>query len=84
MQAYHTKFAHKIICAMEHEMQPARPDYRDILASRTSTSRFIFYLYIAVAIAFFLGMCYGLYVHRYKGKPNVEIPSSTLYNPTYK
>ncbi|MBX5438118.1 MAG: hypothetical protein IRZ29_01110 [Thermoflavifilum sp.] len=69
---------------MEQELHHARPNYNDILTSRTSTSRFIFYLYVAIMVAFFLGMCYGLYVHRYKGKPNVEIPSSTLYNPTYK
>jgi hypothetical protein len=35
-------------------------------------------------LAFVLGGCYNLYSHRYMGKPEVNVPSSTLYNPTYK
>ena len=57
---------------------------QDVATSWVSTSRFIFYLCVAATIAFSLAMCYGLYAHRYKGKPNVEVPSSTLYNPVYK
>lgn len=56
----------------------------DITKNWVSTSRWIFYLYIACAVAFSVAMCFGLYAKRYKGKPDVEVPSSTLYNPTYK
>jgi len=57
---------------------------RDITTSWISTSRFIFYLYLLIMVAFFVGMCLGLYSHRYKGKPDVVVPSSTLYDPVYK
>jgi hypothetical protein len=57
---------------------------RDVVTDWVSTSRFLFYLTVVALIAFSVAMCYGLYVHRYKGKPNVEVPSSTLYNPVYK
>ncbi len=56
----------------------------DVTTSWVSTSRFIYYLLVVASTALFLGACYGLYANRYKGKPNVEVPSSTLYNPTYK
>jgi hypothetical protein len=57
---------------------------KDISSNWISTSRFLFYISIGITIAFFLGMCFGLYAHRYKGKPDVEVPSSTLYDPVYK
>lgn len=57
---------------------------QDVATNWVSTSRFIFYLAVVATIAFSLAMCYGLYAHRYQGKPNVEVPSSTLYNPVYK
>jgi hypothetical protein len=57
---------------------------QDVARDWVSTSRFLFYLSVVAMIAFSLAMCYGLYAHRYKGKPNVEVPSSTLYNPVYK
>jgi hypothetical protein len=39
---------------------------------------------VASLVAFFLAACFGLYAHRYKGKPDIDIQSSTLYNPQYK
>ncbi|RAJ00345.1 hypothetical protein LX64_04048 [Chitinophaga skermanii] len=57
---------------------------KDIAQSRVSSSRFLFYVKITCIIAFVLGGCYNLYKHRYKGKPEVAIPESTLYNPKYK
>lgn len=57
---------------------------RDVTTNWVSTSRFLFYLMVAATIAFTVAMCYGLWTQRYKGKPDVEIPSSTLYNPVYK
>ncbi len=57
---------------------------KDIAYSWVSTSRFLFYCQIAIALALTLGIIYGMYVHRYKGKPNVEVPANTMYNPSYK
>lgn len=56
---------------------------QDVTTNWVSTSRFLFYLAVAATIAFTVAVCYGLYAHRYEGKPDVEVPSSTLYNPTY-
>ena len=49
-----------------------------------SSSRFIWFCQVFLIIAFVLGGCYSLYAHRYKGKPKVEVPENTLYNPKYK
>jgi hypothetical protein len=56
----------------------------DITLDRVSSSRFIFYVSFACFMAFALGGCYNLYKHHYKGKPEVTVPESTLYNPKYK
>jgi len=57
---------------------------KDIAYSWVSTSRFLFYCQLAIVFALVIGIVYGMYVHRYKGKPNVEIPANTQYNPQYK
>ena len=49
-----------------------------------ASSRFLFYVQVFIFIAFTVGGCYQLYEHRYKGKPDVEVPGSTLYTPEYK
>ena len=49
-----------------------------------TSSRFLFYIQVFVVVAFLLGGCYNLYQHRYKGKPEVEVPDNTLYTPKYK
>lgn len=49
-----------------------------------TSSRFLFFMQVLCIIAFVIGMCYNLYVHRYKGKPDVEVPANTLYTPQYK
>jgi len=49
-----------------------------------TSSRFLFYMQVLCLSALFLGMCYNLYEHRYKGKPDVEVPTNTLYTPQYK
>ncbi|SHM90624.1 hypothetical protein SAMN05444266_11379 [Chitinophaga jiangningensis] len=56
----------------------------DITVDKVSTSRFIFYVQLFCLMAFMLGGCYNLYKHKYKGKPEVAVPESTLYNPKYK
>lgn len=57
---------------------------KDFTKNWVSSSRFLFYVQVAVVIAFVLGGCYSLYEHRYKGKPEVEVPDNTLYDPKYK
>ncbi|UYQ94012.1 hypothetical protein MKQ68_02755 [Chitinophaga horti] len=57
---------------------------KDITTNWVTSSRFFFYVMIGCIVAMSLGGCYGLFTHRYKGKPKVTIPESTLYNPKYK
>ena len=56
----------------------------DVAHSWVSTSRFMFYCQLAIMVAFLVGACWNLYKHSYQGKPEVEVPGNTLYNPTYK
>ena len=49
-----------------------------------TSSRFLFYMQVLVVAAMILGGCFQLYQHRYKGKPDVEVPGNTLYTPQYK
>ncbi len=60
------------------------PKLKDIAYSWVDSSVFLFYLELFCIIALVIGMSYGLYVHRYKGKPEVVIPGNTLYTPEYK
>lgn len=57
---------------------------KDITYSWVSTSRFLFYCQIAIFVALVIGGCYAMYANRYKGKPKIEVPANTQYNPTYK
>lgn len=59
-------------------------ELKDVTTSWVSTSRYLFYLSIAATVAFCFAMCVALYMHRYTGNPKVEVPSSSLYHPTYK
>ena len=58
--------------------------HKDVTHNWVSTSRFLFYVQVFCILAFILGGCYGLYKNRYKGKPDVQVPENTLYNPKYK
>ena len=60
------------------------PKLKDIANSWVDSSVFLFYLEVFVIVAFLVGASYGLWIHRYKGKPNVEVPGNTLYTPQYK
>jgi hypothetical protein len=60
------------------------PAEKDLKHNWVHSSVFLFYLQVFCIIAFVLGGCYGLYQHRYKGKPKVEVPENTLYTPKYK
>lgn len=67
-------------------MQPEIIDdtHKDFAHNWVSSSRFLFLCQVFLLVAFILGGCYGLYAHRYKGKPEVAVPESTQYNPKYK
>jgi hypothetical protein len=68
---------------MEHE-ETLDNTGKDLAFSWVSTSRFLFYCQIAILLALVAGGCYTMYEHRYMGKPNVEVPANTQYNPQYK
>jgi hypothetical protein len=61
-------------------------DYRDkdIKQNWVNSSVFLFYLQVFCIMALVLGGCYGLYSHRYKGNPEVNVPANTHYTPQYK
>lgn len=61
-------------------------DYRDkdFKHNWVNSSVFLFYLQVFCIMAFVLGGCFSLYKHKYKGRPEVEVPANTLYTPTYK
>lgn len=65
---------------MEHTVENKNDFTRDWVSS----SRFLFYVKLACILAFVLGGCYKLFEHRYKGKPKVTVPESSLYEPKYK
>ena len=67
---------------MSHELNES--SNKDFTKSWVNSSRFIFYLSVFCILAATFGECYNLYTHRYKGKPDVEIQSSTKYTPEYK
>ena len=74
---------------MEHEhahVYDTEKDYRekDFAHNWVHSSVFLFYLTVFVTLAFVVGGSYGLYKHRYKGKPEVNVPANTLYTPKYK
>ena len=57
---------------------------KDFAYNWVNSSVFLFYLQVFCIVAFTFGGCYSLYAHRYKGKPEVNVPENTLYNPKYK
>ena len=68
---------------MEHH-QESDPRLKDFKHNWVNSSVFLFYLQVFCIIAFVIGGSYGLYKHRYKGKPEVTVPDNTLYTPKYK
>ncbi len=67
---------------MEHEIEGTKK--KDFGYNWVTSSRFLFYVQVFCMIAFLLGGCYQLYQHRYKGRPEVEVPGNTEYTPKYK
>ncbi len=56
----------------------------DFRYNRVTSSRFLFYISVFALVAFLFAGCFQLYKNRYKGKPDIEIQSSTKYTPEYK
>jgi hypothetical protein len=69
---------------MDQHLENKDPKLKDIAYSWVDSSVFLFYLEMFCIVAFLVGASYGLYAHRYKGKPDVEVPGNTLYTPQYK
>jgi hypothetical protein len=57
---------------------------KDFAHNWVSSSRFIWKCQLFVVVAIILSACVAQYQHRYKGKPKVNVPENTLYNPKYK
>lgn len=66
------------------QQHDANPQQQDFAHNWVNSSVFLFYLQIFLLIAFTFGCAYGLYSKRYKGRPEISIPSSTEYKPAYK
>lgn len=56
----------------------------DYSYNKVSSSRFLFYVQVIGFLALLFTVFFELWADRYKGKPDVEIQSSTLYTPEYK
>jgi hypothetical protein len=69
---------------MDSEEEVKDPYAKDFARNWVNSSVFLFYLQVFCVVAMLLGGCYGLYKHRYAGKPEVKVPSNTLYTPEYK
>jgi hypothetical protein len=69
---------------LDQPIEVKDPKLKDIASSWVDSSSFLFYLQILILVALFVGGSYGLYINRYKGKPEVNVPGNTLYTPQYK
>lgn len=70
----------------QEHVHETEKDYRDkdFRHNWVDSSVFLFYLQVFVIVALVIGGSYSLYKHRYKGRPEVEVPGNTLYTPKYK
>jgi len=60
------------------------PEEQDFKYSWVNSSVFLFYLQVFCIVAIIVGGSFGLWAHRYKGRPEVNVPGNTLYTPQYK
>jgi hypothetical protein len=70
--------------SLDQPIELKDPKLKDIANSWVDSSAFLFYLQVLCIVALVVGGSYGLYAHRYKGKPEVNVPGNTLYTPQYK
>jgi len=68
----------------EPQVEVIETKQKDFAYSWVSSSRYLFYVNVLILVALILGGSYALYEHRYTGKPEVEVPGNTLYDPVYK
>ena len=68
---------------VEH-IEYKNPQEKDFTYSWVNSSVFLFYLQVFCMVALLVGSSYALYTHSYKGRPNVPVPTNTLYTPQYK
>ena len=69
---------------LDQPIELKNPKLKDFANSWVDSSVFLFYLQVFCVVALVVGGSYGLWANRYKGKPNVVVPSNTLYTPQYK
>ena len=77
-------FCTAILKIMSHHEEEQLENSKDFTKNWVNSSKFLFYLTVFSFICFNLGSCYRLYQHSYKGKPDVEVQSSSQYKPEYK
>jgi hypothetical protein len=70
--------------SLDQPIELKDPKLKDIAYSWVDSSAFLFYLQVLCIVALVIGGSYGLWEHRYKGKPEVNVPGNTLYTPQYK
>ncbi len=71
---------HKIV-NMSENIRPI--DDKDLAKSWVISSRFIFYVSVFCLLAFVASCSFRLWQQRWTGKPKVNVPESTTYNPSY-
>ena len=69
---------------MDQQQETKNPKLKDFAYSWVNSSVFLFYLQVFCIVALIVGGSIALYSHRYKGKPEVNVPGNTLYTPQYK
>jgi len=67
---------------MAHEITEVQD--REFGKNWVTSSRFLFYVTVLTQLAFLIGCSVSVYKGQYKGKPKVEVQSSTQYTPVYK
>lgn len=70
--------------SQEQPIEIIETKQKDFAYSWVSSSRYLFYVNVLILAALIFGGSYALWEHRYKGKPEVEVPGNTLYDPVYK
>lgn len=67
---------------MSHHQEEV--ESKDFTKNWVNSSRFVFYLSLAVIVSFLVGASFRLKHETYKGKPDVEVQSSSKFTPEYK
>ena len=57
---------------------------KDFTKDWVNSSRFVFYISVFAIVAFLVGASVRLKHECYKGKPDVEVQSSSKFTPEYK